>query len=319
MALAVVASRNYSEMARTSQRIFEGAQSSVEHDFKMGLGSKLNSDVATNMAAPAGVARLSAPGGASGRGAIEDAAALLASARLSLEKLVGLPDAIRPRDVEAALEVQRTVGLLLTERIAGWKCALPSPGKVIIAPIYSGVVAEGLRWRLPTLGPTARLEPEVAVTLVRDLPPRNIPYDEAEVVNSVGSVRLALELLDCRYVSPERVSFEELLADGLFNAGLFLGPEVDGGLARDFARTQISLEVGGSSVQSLEGRHPDGNPVIPLHWLVNTLRERGAGLERGQVVITGSYAGVIEVPANAKLRIGFGGLGTIAVQLSSEE
>ena len=186
---------------------------------------------------------------------------------------------------------------------------IASPGKVIIAPIYSGVVAEGLRWRLPTLGPTARLEPEVAVTLVRDLPPRNIPYEEAEVVNSVGSVRLALELLDCRYVSPERVSFEELLADGLFNAGLFLGPEVDGGLARDFGRTQISLEVDGASVQSLEGRHPDGNPVIPLHWLVNKLRERGAGLERGQVVITGSYAGVIEVPANANLRIGFGGLG----------
>src|SRR5215204_4466653 len=71
MALAVVAWRNYSVRGEASQRIFEGAQSSVEHDFKTGLGSKLNSDVATNMAAPAGAARLSGPGEASGLGAID--------------------------------------------------------------------------------------------------------------------------------------------------------------------------------------------------------------------------------------------------------
>jgi 2-keto-4-pentenoate hydratase len=49
------------------------------------------------------------------------------------------------------------------------------------------------------------------------------------------------------------------------------------------------------------------------------LRERGEGLERGQVVITGSYAGVLEVPSSARLRIGFGELGSIAIQLSAED
>jgi 2-keto-4-pentenoate hydratase len=37
------------------------------------------------------------------------------------------------------------------------------------------------------------------------------------------------------------------------------------------------------------------------------------------VVITGSYAGVLEVPSDARLRIEFGELGSIAVQLSAEE
>jgi 2-keto-4-pentenoate hydratase len=288
-------------------------------DFKTGLGpklklkSKLRASV-TGQAAPAlgavDVVR---------QGSVDGAAGRLVSARLTRQRLACLPDAIRPTDFEAALQIQRSVGALLQERIAGWKCALPPPGKFIVAPIYGGVVAEGARWRHPVAGRTARLEPEVAVTLVRDLPPRDRPYEKAEVADAAGSVRLALELLDCRYVNPEQVSFIELLADGLFNAGLFLGPEVDGGLARELGRVQIGLEVDGTSARPLDGRHPDGDPILPLHWLANTLRERGEGLERGQVVITGSYAGVIEVPADAQLRIEFGELGSIAVQLSLEE
>jgi 2-keto-4-pentenoate hydratase len=90
-------------------------------------------------------------------------------------------------------------------------------------------------------------------------------------------------------------------------------------LARELGRVAITLEVDGTPAQRLDGSHPDGDPMRPLHWLANMLRERGEGLERGQVVITGSYAGVLEVPSDAQLRIGFGELGSIAIQLSAEE
>jgi 2-keto-4-pentenoate hydratase len=251
--------------------------------------------------------------------AVEAAARELVSARLTGRRLARLAPACQPHDFEAALRTQLAVGALLEERIAGWKCALPSSGKMIIAPIYRSLIADGPRWRLPVAGHKARLEPEVALVLDRDLPARTRPYEAAEVGEAVGSVRLALELLDCRYADPEQVSFIELLADGLFNAGLFLGPEVSGGLARELRRIEITLEVDGTSAQRLDGCHPDGGPVRPLHWLANILRERGEGLERGQVVITGSYAGVLEIPANARLRIEFGELGSIAIQLSAEE
>jgi len=251
--------------------------------------------------------------------AVEAAARELVSARLTGRRLARLAPACQPHDFEAALRTQLAVGALLEERIAGWKCALPSSDKIIVAPIYRSLIADGSRWRLPVAGHKARLEPEVALVLERDLPPRTRPYEAAEVREAVGSVRLALELLGCRYADPEQVSFIELLADGLFNAGLFLGPEVSGGLARELRRIEITLAVDGASAQRLDGSHPDGDPVRPLHWLANILRERGEGLERGQVVITGSYAGVLEVPSDAQLRIGFGELGSIAIQLSREE
>jgi 2-keto-4-pentenoate hydratase len=251
--------------------------------------------------------------------AVDGAARELVSARLSGRRLARLAPAYQPHDFEAALRTQHVVGTLLEERIAGWKCALPSSGKMIVAPIYGSVIADGSRWRLPVAGHKARLEPEIALVLARDLPPRTRPYEAVEVREAVGSVRLALELLDCRYADPGQVSFTELLADGLLNAGLFLGPEVSGGLARQLGQVAITLEADGTSAQRLNGSHPDGDPVSPLVWLANLLRERGEGLERGQVVITGSYAGVLEVPSDARLRIEFGELGSIAVQLSAEE
>jgi 2-keto-4-pentenoate hydratase len=251
--------------------------------------------------------------------AVEAAARELVSARLTGRRRARLSPACRPNDFEAALRTQCAVGALLEERIAGWKCALPASDKIIAAPIYRSLIADGSHWRLPIAGPKARLEPEVALVVDRDLPPRTRPYEAAEVREAVGSVRLALELLDCRYADPGQVSFTELLADGLFNAGLFLGPEVSGGLARQLGQVAITLEADGTSAQRLNGSHPDGDPVSPLVWLANLLRERGEGLERGQVVITGSYAGVLEVPSDARLRIEFGELGSIAVQLSAEE
>jgi 2-keto-4-pentenoate hydratase len=51
-------------------------------------------------------------------------------------------------------------------------------------------------------------------------------------------------------------------------------------------------------------------------WLANFLRERGLGLQAGQAVITGSYAGVLELPRGRQLHIGFGALGTLSIRFS---
>ncbi|HEX7749494.1 MAG TPA: hydratase, partial [Bordetella sp.] len=51
-------------------------------------------------------------------------------------------------------------------------------------------------------------------------------------------------------------------------------------------------------------------------WLVEFLRGAGRGLKAGQHVITGSYAGYIDVPADKDLKIGFGNLGTLAVRFA---
>ena len=72
-------------------------------------------------------------------------------------------------------------------------------------------------------------------------------------------------------------------------------------------------------IKAQQGKHPDGHPLLPLYWIANFQAARGAGLRAGQVVTTGSYAGMIDVPLAAPLRVRFGELGAIAVEFRRQE
>ena len=162
----------------------------------------------------------------------------------------------------------------------------------------------------------ARIEPEIGFVLSRDLRPRDNNYTEEEVGDAIGEVHLALELVGCRYLDPGAVSFPEMLADSISNAGLFVGPLVNRAPVNFPAAMPIALKNGGE-IRNYDGRHRDGNPIRPVVWLANFLNSRGDLLRAGQVVITGSYAGVLEAPLGSPVKIQFGDLGEIAVEFTT--
>jgi 2-keto-4-pentenoate hydratase len=53
--------------------------------------------------------------------------------------------------------------------------------------------------------------------------------------------------------------------------------------------------------------------MAPLVWLVNYLQSQGTPIVAGQTVITGSYAGVIDVPLNTDINITYLGLAAMQV------
>jgi 2-keto-4-pentenoate hydratase len=251
---------------------------------------------------------------------VSDAAArYLVAARRSRTPGARLPAEYRPRDFNEAFAIQGRVGALLDAPIGGWKCALPTADKVIVAPIYASGITAGSACTAPSKGGTVRVEPEIAFVLGHDLPPRAGRYSSDDMRTAIAQVRLSLEVLGCRYAEPDTASFLELFADGLFNDGLCVGPEVRGRLARDLSGCVVTVDGPGGRMLRHEGRHPDGDPLMALCWLGNFLAERGSGLTAGQVVITGSYAGVLDLPIGTELRIGFGDLGAMSVEFSARE
>jgi 2-keto-4-pentenoate hydratase len=74
----------------------------------------------------------------------------------------------------------------------------------------------------------------------------------------------------------------------------------------------LSITVAGVTHQ---GAHPSGHPLPPLVWLANYLAARGQALTAGQIVTTGSYCGVLELPLCVPLSVEFGGLGVLSVEL----
>ena len=252
---------------------------------------------------------------------IDAAAQLLFDTRKARAQDARLSDALRPRDSAEALAIQQRVGTMLGVGIGAWKCSVPTAEKPsILAPIFAPTVRRDSPCPIALYRGAARVEPEVAFEMGKDLPPRGKPYSDDEIRSAIGQTRLVLELIGARYPDQTAVSFPELLADGIANQGLFVGPAVAAGLDEPLEAFPISVDSPQGRVVARDGKHPDGHPLRPLLWLANFLASGGYagvdGLKAGQVVTTGSYCGVLEVPLDTRLSIRYGELGTLAVEFT---
>lgn len=254
----------------------------------------------------------------------QQAAQILTERRIAGTQGDRLPEHCRPLDTDSALAIQAAVTEswcdLMDDSIGGWKCSLPSPNKIVVAPIYTRTIDSVPPIAVWANNGKARIEPELAFIFGADLPARATHYTPIEVDAAIARTHLALELINSRYAEPKSCSFPEMLGDGLVNQGLFIGPEVDAELAKVASEFGITVSCdSGAGLESTEyqGRHPNTDPRAPLYWLVEFLRMQGQGIVAGQAVITGSFAGVIEVPLNANIQIHYAGLGEMQVNFKA--
>jgi 2-keto-4-pentenoate hydratase len=254
----------------------------------------------------------------------QEAAAILVKRRQTGTQGDQLPESCRPTTLAESLAIQAAVSELWCEQeddsIGGWKCLLPPEGKLIVGPIYTRTidsVAPVTLWAKPSDSNIARIEPELAFFFGQDLPAREQPYTPAEVDAAISRTHLALELINCRYSDPSQCAFPEMLADGLVNQGLFIGPQVDDELARNASEFSLIVRQNGES-SSHNAKHPNLSPRAPLYWLAEFLRSQGQGIVAGQAVITGSFAGVLEAPMDTDISLDYVGLGKMDVSFKAK-
>ena len=250
--------------------------------------------------------------------AIEAAARFLVAARQARRPGERIAEASRPTDVDTAIAIQQRVTELLGLPVGGWKCSVPTPPRPVpMAPIYAPTICTSPPCPILPIAGMARIEPEIAFVMSRGLAHRTSAYTEAEVRAAIGEARLVLELIGPRYADPVAASFPEQLADAISNHGLFVGPAVQDALDRPLGAFPIVIDAAGKALHAAQGKHPDGHPLPPLVWLANYLAEHREGLAAGQIVTTGSYCGVVDLPLDTPLRVRFGELGTLHVRFSA--
>ncbi|MFC3114924.1 hydratase [Cellvibrio fontiphilus] len=253
-----------------------------------------------------------------------EAATVLVARRIAGTQGERLAPVCRPQNLEQALAIQAAVSeqwcAQMDDSIGGWKCLLPPEGKLIVGPIYTRTIDSvppvSLWTKTTAEGERARIEPELAFFFGKDLPARAEPYTAEEVDAAIARTHMALELINSRYTDPGSCEFPEMLADGLVNQGLFIGPEIDSASARMASSFTVTMTCANGEVIERQGQHPNTHPRAPLYWLAEFLRSRGEGIVAGQAVITGSYAGVIEVPVNSAIKIDYAGLGSMEVSFT---
>ncbi|ABX47750.1 hypothetical protein [Shewanella baltica] len=230
---------------------------------------------------------------------------------------------LRPTSFEQAFAIQQTVAAIYKANnnpIAAWKCLLPSAEKTVVAPIYQkDVYQQSATCPLyPSTKDLARVEPELAFEIACDLPPRATPYTEAEIDAALGHTRLALELIKSRYHTPSEATHFDALADGLVNQGLWLGPVLNPLAGIETSHFELSVNIHNGETLQKSAIHPNGFPKAGLYWLVNFLSAQGIGLTQGQYVITGSYAGVLDLPLAQVCDFEYGALGQFAVTFTAK-
>ncbi|MCC7326619.1 MAG: 2-keto-4-pentenoate hydratase [Burkholderiales bacterium] len=247
----------------------------------------------------------------------EAAAQFLFAARKRRTPGPRIPADCRPSSVVDALTIQQRVADLIGAPIGGWKCSLPSDARpVLAAPIFAPTIHTASPYPVIGRGATAKVEPEIAFVFARDLPARATPYGEGEIRAAIGDARLVLEIMGSRYEDPASIGFPELLADSVANQGLFVGPVVDDAFNRPLEAFTVTVAANGGALAKHDGKHPDAHPLRPLYWLANHLATTATPLRAGQIVTTGSYCGVLDVPFDQALTIRYGDLGTLSVTLT---
>src|SRR5690606_33256273 len=160
-----------------------------------------------------------------------------------------------------------------------------------------------------------RVEAEVAFVLGRDLPDR--PVVASDVLRATEFVVAAIEVVDSR-ISDCDISILATVADNA-SSGLF----VLGGSPRrltdldDLRDLEMGLACEGERVSSGTGAACLGHPVNAVVWLANAVAERGAPLQAGEVILSGSLGPLAPVEPGRTYEARFRGLGSVRAQFEA--
>jgi 2-keto-4-pentenoate hydratase len=246
--------------------------------------------------------------------------AAFAAARMSEAPLDHLPEDMPPT-LDRAFELQCGVTRELGWEQIGWKigCSSERAQKALNASgPFPGTMFRNRLYRFgdhfPTIASNKRVvEPEVALTMARSLPPRGKPYSIDDVMAAVASAHLAIEIVNPRTPNGFADPVPWFIVDGGLNEGIVLG-EARKPLTRDqYANLKGAVNWNGRAMQGGIGANALGGGDLALAWLANHLNEKGMGLKEGDVISTGVITEFFSAKLGDRIEASFEQLGNVTV------
>jgi 2-oxo-3-hexenedioate decarboxylase/2-keto-4-pentenoate hydratase len=254
--------------------------------------------------------------------AIDEAAGLLAKARLGGVRFTGLPDGRRPVDEAEAYAIQDALHARLAAAgrgpLVGYKIGCTTPVMQRFLGIDNPCAGGVLRAGVQRVDGSFRhadflrvgVECEIAVALARDLPAADAPYDRHEVAAAVGACMAAIEVVDDRYDNYRALDPLTLVADDFFHAGCVLGEPVAHWRGLDLPALAGRMTINGSEVGRGRGGDVLGHPLAALAWLANLCAAHDRPLQADAFVLLGSVVETRWLEPGDRVAIAIDGLGT---------
>jgi len=152
-----------------------------------------------------------------------------------------------------------------------------------------------------------RLEVELAFVMGEDLSGPGVRiYD---VMRATEFVVPALEIIDYRTEVPRAIV--DTIADNAAFAAILVGGRVIKPMDVDIRWIGATLSKNGIIEESGVSAAIMGHPAAGIAWLVNKLHAVGAKLEKGQIVLAGSFTRPVDIVKGDTIQVDYGPIGAI--------
>lgn len=156
-----------------------------------------------------------------------------------------------------------------------------------------------------------RIEPELAFYLKKDLAGPGVTLEDA--IDAIDTVHLAIEIVDSRIADWDIHLVDTVADNASYGAIAWSKKPIDINPQEDLLDITCKLTVNGEVRGEGTGADVMGHPAAPMQWLANTLGEQGVALEKGQVVLPGSFCAMIAVDAGTSVSADYGQYGTFTI------
>lgn len=258
-----------------------------------------------------------------------EAANLLLEARVKNKPIRRLPDNCQPKDLAEAYACQSALTDQILNTFGGKKvgykagCTNKTAQNLLgveepfYGPLLSPFVFESLAKLRSNNFLMRVIEPEFAFIMNKSLPTKNRAYTHEEVMQAVGAVVPAIEIVDSRFEDWTQVGGMALIADNACNAAWVHGKANIDWSHFDLANHEVNLYVNGVATRKGNGAMALGNPLNVVTWLANALSRYGNGLQAGDFVTTGITCEVYMARLGDHIKADFGSLGSVELNFIS--
>ena len=259
-----------------------------------------------------------------GSAAADAAASILAAAWRDRGQIDELAEEIRPTNPAEAYDIQSRMIDAISDLPVGWKVGASNENAMkrfgFSEPFY-GRLLDGCMHQSPAaLGADMfsrrGLETEFAFRLTSDLPAYAAPFDRAAVVAAASELIPAIEIIDSRFSAWPEVSPFSFIADNGTHGRFVMGQPHSDWSGHDLAGQAARISVNDQLINEGHGSDVLGDPVNALVWLANRLPTDGKYLKAGDVITTGTAAGVAWCYAGDTATADFGPFGSVAVSFT---
>jgi 2-keto-4-pentenoate hydratase len=158
-----------------------------------------------------------------------------------------------------------------------------------------------------------RAEAGIALRLGSDLSGPGV--STAQALAAIGGVLAAIEIGDSR-IADWRGKLVDSVADNASSGRVVLGGRVTPVSGLDLRLAGVLCYRNGVPIDSGAGAAALGHPARCVAWLANKLSEQGAGLRRGDIVLSGGLHRMVPVRPGDVFRAEFAHLGAVSAHFS---